>query len=305
MDISVIIVNWNTRDLLRRCLDSLVATAGSLAVEVIVVDNDSHDGSQDMLCADYPFVTLIQNSANVGFARANNQGATHASAPLLLLLNSDAAVLPHALDRAVEFMRTHVDIGILGLQLLNDDLTLQVPGERFPTLISTIIGLLPLPTGWGARCEQRRSVRDYSRMAYVDTVCGAALMVRRDLFEALGRFDERFYFTSEEVDLCWRASESGSRVAYLPAAQVVHSIGGARARVPSLRQGLVVQRGRYMLLQRHKPMWQALVLRGYIALFTAARLLRVGLRVRRQPPLVTHTAAHSFARELLWLLHHQ
>ncbi len=202
VDLTVIIVNWNTRVLLRRALDSLVDHASPPHVEVIVVDNGSRDGSQAMLRPDYPWVQIVENTVNTGFARANNQGARLASSPLLFLLNSDAAVRPGALNAVITFMRTHPDVGIVGCQLLNEDLTLQAPGERFPALFSTIISLSPLPQKWRAQYEQRRSSRDYSRTISVDTVYGAAMVVGRNLFETLHGFDERFYFTSEETDLC-------------------------------------------------------------------------------------------------------
>lgn len=303
-DLSVIIVNWNTRDLLRRCLDSLAADAGGLKLQVIVVDNGSRDDSQSMLHAEYPDVLLIENALNAGFARANNQGAAVATARLLLLLNSDAAVLPGALQAACAFMDANPSAGIAGFQLLNDDGSLQAPGETFPTLISTIVSLLPLPVSWRARYEQNRSSRDYSQTAYVDTVYGAALLIRRDLFARLGGFDERFYFTGEEIDLCWRARESGYEIAYLPSAQAIHSVGGSTKHMPSIRHGLLTQRGRYMLLQGHVPRWQVAILYGYLVLFTAARLCRWSLRALRHGNLANRTTAHLYARELLWLLRH-
>ncbi len=279
-DLSVIIVNWNTRDLLRRCLDSLAADAGGLKLQVIVVDNGSRDDSQSMLHAEYPDVLLIENALNAGFARANNQGA------------------------ACAFMDANPSVGIAGFQLLNDDGSLQAPGETFPTLISTIVSLLPLPVSWRARYEQNRSSRDYSQTAYVDTVYGAALLIRRDLFARLGGFDERFYFTGEEIDLCWRARESGYESAYLPSAQAIHSVGGSTKHMPSIRHGLLTQRGRYMLLQGHVPRWQVAILYGYLVLFTAARLCRWSLRALRHGNLANRTTAHLYARELLWLLRH-
>jgi GT2 family glycosyltransferase len=301
-DLSVIIVNWNTRELLRRCLDSLIATSGDLRLQLIVVDNGSRDGSQTMLRSEYPDVLLIENAMNAGFARANNQGAAVATAPLLLLLNSDAAVLPTALQAATSYMEANPSVGIVGCQLLNDDRSLQAPGETFPTLISTIVSMLPLPVAWRARYEQNRSSRDYSLTAFVDTVYGAALLIRRNLFAALGGFDERFYFTGEEIDLCWRARKSGYDIAYLPSAQAIHSVGGSIKRMPSIRHGLLTQRGRYMLLQRQAPRWQVAVLYGYLVVFTAARLLRWSLRVLRHGNRANRTTAYLYARELLWLL---
>jgi GT2 family glycosyltransferase len=301
-DLAVIVVNWNTRDLLRRCLDSVAENTGSLKVQVIVVDNGSHDGSQEMLRSDYPGITRIENTTNVGFARANNQGAACASAPLLLLLNSDAAILPGTLRTAVAFMQAHPRVGIVGLQLLNDDLSLQPSGGRFPALASTMVSLLPIPRTWRLRYEECRSPRDYSRVTYIDAVSGAALIVRRHLFEELGGFDEAFHFFCEDIDLCWRAKESGRAVAYLPSAEVVHSWGAARSHTPRIRQGLMSQRAQYLLLQRHKPTWQAMVLRSYLIAFSLARMVRAAAQAIRYRTPATHVNAHLYARELLWLL---
>jgi GT2 family glycosyltransferase len=302
--LTVIIVNWNTRDLLRRCLDSLQADAGPLVLQVIVVDNGSRDGSQKLLRSAYPWVTRIENTANVGFARANNQGAALACAPLLLLLNSDAAMVPGGLWTAVHVMHEHPTVGVAGLQLLNDDRTLQPSGKRFPTLLSTIVGLLPVPEQWRGAYDRRRNARDYARIASVDEVSAAAMVVRRDLFHAVGGFDESFHFFGEDIDLCWRIRKAGYEVAYLPSAQAVHSWGGARARTPSIRQGLLSQRAQYLLLQRHKLAWQATLLHGFLIGFTAARLVRAIAQILWCQAPVPCSIAHLYARELLWLLRH-
>jgi GT2 family glycosyltransferase len=141
-------------------------------------------------------------------------------------------------------------------------------------------------------------------VTYIDAVSGAALMVRRQLFEELGGFDERFHFFCEDIDLCWRAKDSGCAVAYLPSAEVVHSWGAARSCTPRIRQGLLSQRAQYLLLQCHKPAWQAMVLRSYLIALTIARLARAAARASRCPTPATHVNAHLYARELLWLLRH-
>lgn len=298
-DLSVIVVNWNTRLLSRRCLDSLRAHAEGLALDVIVVDNASSDGSQQMLCDDYPWVALTENDHNVGFARANNVGAARASAPLLLLLNSDAAVLPGTLRAAVAYMDAHPRVVIAGLRLLNDDLTPQPSGRELPSLLSTIVGLLPVPVDWRIAYDRRRNRRDDAVDGTVGEVSGAAMVVRRDVFQRLGGFDERYYFFGEDIDLCWRARETGGDVAYIAAARAIHTWGGARGRTPSLRQALLSQRAQYLLLRRHAPVWQAEVLRIFLVALTVARLARltrVWGRSRRD--------VHLLTRELIWILRH-
>lgn len=304
-ELSVIIVNWNTRELLRRCLDSLAADAGTHALETIVVDNGSRDGSREMLRAEYPGVVLIENAHNAGFARANNQGAERASAPLLLLLNSDAAVLPGALASALMVMRAHPHVGIAGLRLLNDDRTLQPSGKRFPTLASTIVGLLPVPERWRHAYDAWRNRRDDAGaegLSYVDEVSGAAMVVHRALFRDLGGFDPAFYFFGEDVDLCWRAHERGHAVAYLPSARVIHSWGGARRSTPTVRQGLLSQRAQLLLIRRHRPAWHYAVLRLFVIALTALRAARAAWRALRRPDPSTNAIANLYTREFKRLL---
>jgi len=301
--LTVIIVNWNTAAMLRRCLDSIRAetVANMVQLEVIVVDNGSSDGSQTMLRQEYPEVIVLQNATNVGFARANNQGATRASAPVLLLLNSDAALCSGATSAVLSYLHEQPAIGIVGLQLLNDDGTLQRSGKRFPTLLTTTIALLPLPEAWRHAYDARRNRRDYGSIAVVDEVSGAAMAVRTALFQRLSGFDERFYFLGEDVDLCIRAACAGSRVAYLPAAKALHSWGSARSKTPLLRQGLLSQRAYLLLLLRHKPRWQGELLRLLLILLTTLRLLRALLQLWRHPSPVARQRTHLCAREIQWL----
>ncbi len=302
-DISVIVVNWNTRDLLRRCLDSVLEDGRreALEVEVVVVDNGSRDGSQEMVQSNFPGAILLQNAQNAGFARANNQGAALATAPLLLLLNSDAALQPGALGALLAFMRERPEVAIAGLQLLNDDLTLQPSGRRFPSLAATLIALLPLPMNWRREVEQRHEARDYSQEEEVDEVSGAAMAIRRDRFQQLEGFDEHFFFFGEDIDLCWRARKAGYAVAYLPRAQAIHTWGSARARTPSIRQGLLSQVAQLMLFERHKPAWQAVALRAALVALTAARLGKALVRLAQEDTATAHTNAHLYARALLRL----
>lgn len=300
-DLSAIIVNWNTRELLRRCLDCLVAAASNLDLEIIVVDNGSRDGSQEMLRDEYPRVRLIANDTNVGFAAANNQGAACATAPLLLLINSDAMVRPGAPDNVLNYLSANPAVGIVGLQLLNDDLTLQPSGKRFPTLASTIVGLLPVPERRRMAYDRRRNTRDYSQTMPVDEVSGAAVAIRRATFEALQGFDESYFFFGEDVDLCWRARKACWDVRYLPAAQAIHLWGAARARTPSIRQGLMSQRAQFRLIQRHRPAWQTTVLRAVLIALTTARLIRASLRATTSRTMEARTVAHLYAREMAWL----
>jgi len=228
-DVSVIIVNWNTRDDLRECLRSLHPSLHQgLQVEIIVVDNASWDDSVAMVKREFPDVKLIENRLNEGFGKAHNRAALIAQGRYLMLLNSDARAHPGALKDLVDYADAHPDVGIIAPKVLNPDGSLQYSCRRFPVyeaglFRNTILGRL---------FPQNRFVRDYlmtdfdhAHTADVDWVSGCAMMIRRETWHQLGGFDERFFMYCEDVDLCWRAHEAGWRVVYHPEAVVTHTIG--------------------------------------------------------------------------------
>jgi hypothetical protein len=239
--LSVVIVSYNTRDLLAACLASFQAD------EIVVVDNASSDASAIMIREKFPGVRVIQNFENAGFARANNQAIRASCGEYILLLNSDTVVQPTALNRLLEFMDVHSQAGIVGLQLLNPDGTLQPSGRYFPTLISAMTELLPIPARWRGGAD-----RDYSQIAQVDEVSGAAMCVRRVVFDQIGLLDEEFFFLGEDIDLCWRCKKAGWQVIYLPDARVVHYGGSSRRQADAWRVSLLAQRGYYRLFKKHR-----------------------------------------------------
>ncbi|MCS7178112.1 MAG: glycosyltransferase family 2 protein [Anaerolineae bacterium] len=226
-DLSVLIVNWNVRDLLRRCLHSILASLPIGALEIIVVDNGSTDGSAEMVRAEFPQVHLIANTDNRGFTRANNQGLAVARGRYILLLNPDTEVVGDALETMITFADAHPNVGIVGPQLLNPDGTVQSSRRRFPTL-----GTALFESTWLQPYAPRRLLMHYyvldrpdHEIQDVDWVTGAALMARREAVEQVGPLDEGFFMYSEELDWCRRFREAGWRVVYLPTAQVIHHEG--------------------------------------------------------------------------------
>ena len=232
-DLSVIVVSWNVRDLLRVCLASLHASA--LACEVIVVDNASTDGSVPMVEAEFPAVRVLANSENAGFTRANNQGLAVSQGRYVFFLNPDAEVLCDAPATMVAFMDAHPEAGALGPQLRYGDGSLQSSRRRFPTLATAIFESTPL--AWHLPPAANRWARRYhmddvpvpderSKSAQqVDWVVGAALLARRTALDQVGGFDEGYFMYSEELDWCRRASDAGWQILYYPAAKVIHHEG--------------------------------------------------------------------------------
>jgi N-acetylglucosaminyl-diphospho-decaprenol L-rhamnosyltransferase len=232
VDLSVVIVSWNVRDLLRQCLNTVVKP-GPLSLEVIVVDNASADGSVDMLRAEFPAVQLVANPDNVGFPAANNQGIAAAQGRYVLLLNSDAEVVGDGLATMVAFADAHPDVGVVGPQLLNPDGSVQSSRRRLPTLATAFFESTWLQPYAPRRLLERYYVLDQPDGATldVDWVKGAALMARREAIEQVGLLDEGFFMYSEELDWCHRFREAGWRVVYLPTAQIVHHEGKSSEQV--------------------------------------------------------------------------
>tara|TARA_Y100000588_G_C14222268_1_gene911549 strand:+ start:1002 stop:1955 length:954 start_codon:yes stop_codon:yes gene_type:complete len=247
-DLSIIIVNWNTKELLQDCLHSLTSEITALKTEIIVVDNASTDGSVEWLRAERPDVQLIANSNNVGFAKANNTAIMRCTGRHVLLLNSDTLVLPEALVNSVNFLDRHADIAVMGCQILNADGTLQISHRSFPSITRLLALLLGLTKFQEARVRNSvlPEVSPDAQPVDVDIVSGCCLMVRRWALEEAGLLDERFFFFGEEAEWCVRFRELGWRVCYAPVGRVVHHGGGSSA-VLNHRRDVMLTRAQVQL----------------------------------------------------------
>jgi N-acetylglucosaminyl-diphospho-decaprenol L-rhamnosyltransferase len=261
-DLSIVIVNWNVRELLRRCLDSIFGSDGlSMAgldtrgamigdgfdascsnsgrrMEVIVVDNASADGSVAMLTRDYPGVRVVANRENAGFTRGNNQGLAASRGRFLLFLNPDTEVAPDALRLLLDYAEAQPAVGVVGPQLRYGDGSLQSSRRRFPTLATFFLESTVVQRWWPQnRVLARYYVLDRpdDAISQVDWVVGACMLVRRAVLEQIGGFDEGFFMYSEELDLCRRAVDAGWQVVYLPAAVVTHYEGKSSEQVVAAR----------------------------------------------------------------------
>ncbi len=230
VDLSIIIVNWNTREMLAHCLASVYGTAGGLEFEVFAVDNASTDGSVQMVRERFPQVHLIENSENVGFARANNQAIRLSQGRYVLLLNSDTKVYPGALGTMVQFMERHPRAGGCGPLLLNADGSLQVSCHPMLTPWREFWRLLFLER------VSRRATYDISRWDLhtpreVEVIKGACLMLRWEVLDRVGLMDTRYFMYTEEMDLCYRLRRAGWGLYWVPEAQVVHYGEGSTRQV--------------------------------------------------------------------------
>jgi len=270
-DLSVIIVSWNVKDLLRLCLNSVLESLSSgkghrLSPQLIVVDNASSDGSVGMLREQFPQIHLIANEENLGFTRGNNQGIAFSDGRYILLLNPDTEVVGDALGDMVAYMEAHHQVGALGPQLLDPDGQVQSSRRRFPNLSTAYVESTFLQQ-WGPKSDilKRYYVLDGSddETQAVDWVVGACLLMRRKALEEVGLLDERFFMYSEELDWCYRAKRSGWEVVYLPTAQVIHYVGKSSEQVLSVRH-IQFQRSKVLFFRKHHGYWNGETLRLFL-----------------------------------------
>ena len=224
VDISVIIVSWNTAQLLLGCLRSLTCGANRHPIEIIVVDNASTDGSPEAVQREFPNVTLIQNEMNLGFAKANNIGIRKCTGRYICLINSDVVVTEGCLDRMCAYMEQHPSIAVLGPQILNSDSTIQLSCREFPTLWNSLYRVMALDTifpSWRLFGGLMR-YWGHDTTRCVDVLSGCFWMVRRKTLNEVGLLDEEFFMYSEDVDYCKRCSQKGWEIVYFPGAKAVH-----------------------------------------------------------------------------------
>lgn len=267
-DLSIIIVSYNVRQLLRRCLQSIAEGQGDLDVQIVVVDSGSDDGSADMVSSEFSHVALIARDENVGFPRGNNLGLSRARGRHVLLLNPDTIVVGQALSRMVSYLDAHPQVGALGPQLRFPDGQIQSSRRRFPT-----VAMAFFESTWLEPWAPQRVLAYYRMLdhaddatAEVDWVVGAALMVRRQVVRQVGFLDEGYFMYSEELDWCRRIRDAGWKVVYLPTAQVIHYVGKSSEQAVTARH-IHFQRAKLRYFRKYHGRAVSALLRAFL-LFT-------------------------------------
>ena len=274
MDLSIIIVNWKVKDLLEKCLRSIFLQTKNINFEVFVVDNNSGDGSVEMVREKFPQVDLTASAENLGFAKGNNLAIKKSRGRYVLFLNPDTEILDNALDKMVRFMDAHPECGIAGCKLLNQDLSLQPSIRAFPDLASQIFILLKihnfLPHS-KAMYKYLAGVFDYEKMQEVDQVMGAFMIIRREVIEKIGLLDENFWLWFEEVDFCKRAKEAGWKILYTPEAKIIHLYGQSFKQALSVPKQKVLNRSLAYYFKKHGTKGEWLVIQVFrpLSLFLA------------------------------------
>lgn len=246
IDVSVVVVSYNTCDLLSSCLASVPA---SERIELIVVDNDSSDGSRAMVRAQYPRARLIENQTNVGFVVAANQGIQASRGRYVLLLNSDAVLIGDALATMLEFADMSPRAAIVGARIENPDGTFQASHARFPTLSVELLILTGLGRWIYGPWYPSHGPDDFRAPAAVDYVCGACLLARRAAIDEVGLLDQSYFMYSEEVDWCYEMKRAGWQVWYQPHAAVSHQAAGSSS--SDAEREALLYRGRVRFFRKH------------------------------------------------------
>lgn len=263
VEISIVIVNWKVRPLLEKCLKSVLADTKDFVTEIFVVDNDSRDGTSEMIMAEYPAVTMIALPYNRGFAKANNLALKQATGKYLFLLNPDTEVQSGFFQTTINYLKNHPDVGVLGPRILNSDFSLQPSIRRFPNLLSQIVVLLKLRSFSFVQWLLKKYLADdfdYNQEQEVEQIMGAAMVITREAFEKIGYLDEKFFIWFEEVDYCRRAMKQKIKVKYLPTASILHHNGASFKKQKIVRKQLIFNASLLYYFYKHQPIWQTLVI---------------------------------------------
>ena len=276
MDLSVIIVNWNTRELVEACIESIFEETRGISFEVIVVDNGSEDGSQASIERRFPCVVLIENRLNVGYSKANNQGIEESSGRYVCLLNSDTVVIDNALGKLVEFLDERPKAGAASSLLMNPDGSFQIGSALGETnllyMISVGTGLyelFPESRTWG---KPFLSYLDHSRMHEVEVCPSAAVAVRREVFADVGLLDECIFFGTVDWDFSYRMRRNGWELYHFPESKVIHY--GGKSKGPIEKELMDRDyRSRYHYFRKHYGVLQMNIFRVMTIMFSSSKML--------------------------------
>lgn len=291
MNLVIIIVSWNTKKLTLKCLQSIFKFIKNIDFKVYLMDNNSVDGTVEAIEKyktenNLENLIIIKNKENAGFAKANNQAIClchprKSDDPsfnwqtrdprfrgddnlFILLLNPDTEFVDEKINSAIEFMNNHKEMGILGPQLLNSDGILQRSCRRFPTLLDQLLIQLKF---YNFFPDKFKSVRQYFMLDFdhnenkeVAQVMGAAMLIKKEVFDKIGLFDEKFWAIFEEVDFCQRAHTAGFQTFFYPEWQIIHHKEQSFKHWPSLRKQINFNRSLYHYFKKHKPFWQLFIL---------------------------------------------
>jgi hypothetical protein len=268
MDISIIIVSWNVKDKLRENLAALYKSAGDFKFEILIVDNNSEDGSADMVHAEFPTVNLIANSENLGFARANNQAIKLATGEFILLLNPDMRVQPDTLEKVLAWAKNNPSATVIGCKLIDEKGNIVRQVRRSPRLWDQLLITLKVPHLFPSAVNKYLcSDFNYAAAAKVDSIRGAFFLINRENYRKISGFDrpfldERYFIWFEEVDFCRQVYKFGGEVWYTPVAQCLDYVGVSFSQVDRGKKQEYFRDSMLKYFQKWEKGWKYLILKA-------------------------------------------
>lgn len=262
MDLSIIIVSWNVKEILRENLKSIFQSSQNISFEVFVVDNNSSDGSVEMIRQEFPQVKLITNSENLGFAKANNQAIKKSQGRYILLYNPDMKCFEDSFENMVRWMDENKDIGVGGCRLVKESGEDFQHVRRYPKLWDQLAIVLKLPHIFpNILNKYLRSNFDYNKEAEVDSIRGSFFMIRREVIDKIGGLDERYFVWFEEVDYCRQTKEAGFKVMYTPITKCIDLKGKAFSQIPRGTTQKYFKDSMLKYFKKWQPKWQYYILK--------------------------------------------
>jgi GT2 family glycosyltransferase len=282
-DLSIIIVNWNSADFVRKCVTSLHPQTLGLKVETIVIDNASYDGCGEMIAQEFPYVHFIQNEDNLGFGRANNIAFMRSRGKLILFLNPDTEASDGAVQRMVQVLAETSDIGIVGAKLLNSDGSIQTSCiQKFPSIIGILLDsdllrtLLPRWSLWG----MQPLFDNPSAAVEVDAISGACQMVRRDVFLRAEMYSTAYFMYAEDIDLCLKTTRMELKNIYVPDAVFIHHGGGSSyAATESGRSAILMRESWKRFFEQNRSQTYARAFQVAVGIQAALRIIVISVAV--------------------------
>ena len=297
MELSIIIINWNSQSFVRACLASIREHAGALEHEVIVVDNASYDGCEQMVKSEFPQVIFIQSDHNLGFARANNLAFAHSRGQSVLFLNPDTEVHTAALQQLVAALHSIPTAGMVGAHILNSDLSLQTTCvTALPSILNQALSSRHLRRAFPKwRIWGMRPLFENPRAAVpVEAISGACMMARRDVIEQVGGFSTDYFMYSEDMDLCVKIARAGWNIYYVPDARIVHhAAGSSSSRQESNFSSIMIRESALRFMELHRGKTYAIWYRSSMAFAAACRIL---LLILALPVAIRPTGRSLLAR---------
>jgi len=274
MSVSILIVNWNSKVLLRQCLLSIRRTSGDLAPQIVVVDGGSFDGCAEMLAAEFPDVEFVQSADNIGFGRANNLGLKHVTGDAVWVLNPDTEVLPGALQLLLRELYRLPGAGIVSPRLLNPDRSLQWSVHALPrpfrqAFDSEILRRLLSPLGlWAPPTDFAPA-----ETVPVEAVGGTAMLMRTETFRAVGGFNPVYFMYAEDMDLCFKIRREGLGIYHVPAAEVIHHGGASSSVQGSSFSAVTMREALHIYMAQNRGPFSAWAYRFATALCALSRMV--------------------------------